>query len=79
MAFGKKKKDPVTRKLTQTHKISVEGVLHLKDSDQVLIELDEVGLVTLASILREMDSQSVTIQVTNQRTDELDVDLELDE
>lgn len=79
MAFGnskKKKKEPVTRKLTQIHKITVEGVLSVEGNDLILIDLEDVGTVTLASILKEMEGQNVSIQVSHQRSDNLDIDLE---
>lgn len=82
MAFGtskKKKKEPVTRKLTQTHKITIEGMLNVEHNDQILIELEEIGVVTLASILKEMDGQEVSIQVSHQRSDNLDIDLEFND
>lgn len=82
MSFGKskkKKKEPVTRKLTQTHKITVDGMLNIESNDQILIELEEIGVVTLASILKEMDGQEVSIQVSHQRSDNLDIDLEFNE
>lgn len=82
MAFGnskKKKKEPVTRKLTQTHKITIEGVLSVENNDQILIDLEDIGVVTLASILKEMEGQNVSIQVSHQRSDNLDIDLEFNE
>ena len=49
MAFGnskKKKKEPVTRKLTQTHKITIEGVLSVENNDQILIDLEDIGVTS---------------------------------
>ena len=75
MAFGKKKKEPVSHKLTQTHKITCEGVLDVQEDGVIFMEIEEVGPVNLATIFREMDSMTVSLAITNQRTDHLELDL----
>ena len=75
MAFGKKKKEPVSHKLTQTHKITCEGVLDVQEDGVIFMEIEEVGPVNLATIFREMDSMTVSLASTNQRTDHLELDL----
>lgn len=78
MAFGKKKKEPVSHKLTQTHKITCEGVLDVQEDGIILMEIEEVGPVNLATIFREMDGMTVSLAITNQRTDHLELDLQED-
>lgn len=75
MAFGKKKKEPVSHKLTQTHKITCEGVLDVQEDGVIFMEIEEVGPVNLATIFREMDGMTVSLAITNQRTDHLELDL----
>lgn len=75
MAFGKKKKEPVSHKLTQTHKITCEGVLDVQEDGVIFMEIEEVGSVNLATIFREMDGMTVSLAITNQRTDHLELDL----
>ena len=75
MAFGKKKKDPISHKLTQTHKITCEGVLDVQEDGIILMEIEEVGPVNLATIFREMDGMTVSLAISNQRTDHLELDL----
>lgn len=76
MAFGKKR-EPISHRLTQTHKISCEGVVDVQDNGVVYLEIEEVGSVSLSSIFKEMDGRTVSLSITNQRVDHLD--LELDE
>lgn len=75
MAFGKKRKEPVSHKLTQTHKITCEGVLDVQEDGVIFMEIEEVGSVNLATIFREMDGMTVSLAITNQRTDHLELDL----
>lgn len=78
MAFGKKKKDPISHKLTQTHKITCEGVLDVQEDGIIYMEIEDMGPINLATIFREMDGMNVSLAITNQRTDNLDLDF-LDE
>lgn len=77
MAFGKKQKNPISHKLTQTHTIGVEGVLDVQADGVIFLELEEIGVVSLASILKDMDGMTINLSAKNQRTDNLDLDLDL--
>lgn len=76
MAFGKKKKDPISHKLTQTHTVGVEGILDIREDGVIYVEVEDVGAITLASILKDMDGMVVNFSAKNQRTDNLDLDLD---
>ena len=75
MAFGKKKKDPISHKLTQTQKITCEGILDVQENGTILIEIEDMGPIDLANVFKEMDGRMVSLSITNQRTDNLDLDL----
>ena len=77
MAFGKKK-DPISHKLTQTQKITCEGVVDVREDGLVYLEIEEVGSIPLATIFKEMDGRTISLAITNQRTDHLDLDLDDD-
>ena len=78
MAFGKKK-DPISHKLTQTQKITCEGVVDVQADGVVYLEIEDVGAVSLAMIFKEMDGRTISLAITNQRTDHLDLDLSEEE
>lgn len=78
MAFGKKK-DPISHKLTQTQKITCEGVVDVQSNGLVFLEIEDIGSVALSSIFKEMDGRTVSLTITNQRTDHLDLDLSEEE
>ena len=75
MAFGKKKKDPISHKLTQTQKITCEGILDVQENGTIFIEIEDMGPIDLANVFKEMDGRMVSLSITNQRTDNLDLDL----
>lgn len=74
MAFGKKK-DPISHKLTQTRKIMCEGVVDVRPNGLVFLEIEDVGSVALSAIFKEMDGRSISLSITDQRTDHLELDL----
>ena len=78
MAFGKKKKEPISHKLTQTQKITCEGILDVREDGSIFIEIEDMGPIHLADVFKEMDGRMVSLSLTNQRTDTLELDLDLD-
>ena len=48
MAFGKKK-NPISNKITQTHKIAVDGLLDVREDGLIFVEVEEFGSVPLHS------------------------------
>lgn len=78
MAFGKKKSS-VTNKLTQTHRITADGVLDIQeDTGRILVEVEELGVVPLDRLIGDMDGRTVSIAVSTKQEDYLELDL-LDE
>ena len=78
MAFGKKK-NPVSNKVTQTHRISLEGILDIQPDGKLYMELEEIGVVSLSKVLADMDSREVSLSVSTKREDHLSLDLSDDE
>ena len=78
MAFGKKKKEPISHKLTQTQKIACEGILDVREDGSIFIEIEDMGPIHLADVFKEMDGRIVSLSLTNQRTDTLELDLNSD-
>ena len=40
MAFGKKKM-PISNKVTQTHRITLDGILDIREDGQIFIEVED--------------------------------------
>ena len=78
MAFGKKKKEPISHKLTQTQKITCEGILDVREDGSIFIDIEDMGPIHLAVVFKEMDGRIVSLSLTNQRTDTLELDLNSD-
>ena len=74
MAFGKKK-NPISNKVTQTHRIALEGILDIQADGRIFMEIEDIGVVSLAKVLSDMDSRDVSISVSSKREDHLSLDL----
>lgn len=74
MAFGKKKM-PISNKVTQTHRITLDGILDIREDGQIFIEVEDFGVVSLAKVLVDMDSREVSIAVSSKQEDYLSLDL----
>lgn len=77
MAFGKKK-NPISNKITQTHKIAVDGLLDVREDGLIFVEVEEFGSVPLHSLIREMDGTMISLSVSSRKEDHLEIDLEED-
>ena len=75
MAFGKKK-NPISNKITQTHKITVDGYLDVQEDGSISIEIEDIGSVGLHHLIREMDGTFVSLAVTSRQEDRLEIDLD---
>lgn len=78
MAFGKKKV-AISNKVTQTHRISLEGILDIQPDGRILMEIEDLGVVSLARVLADMDSRVVSLAVASKQEDYLSLDLSDDE
>ena len=78
MAFGKKKA-PISNKVTQTHRIALEGILDIQPDGRILMEVEDLGVVSLARVLADMDSRVVSLTVSSKQEDYLSLDLSDDE
>ena len=78
MAFGKKK-TPITNKLTQTHRISADGVLDIQPGGRIAIEVEDLGSVLLDCLLLDLDGYTVSISVSTKREDYLELGLSEDD
>ena len=78
MAFGKKK-TPITNKLTQTHRISADGVLDIQSGGRIAIEVEDLGSVLLDRLLLDLDGHTVSISVSTKREDYLELGLSEDD
>ena len=74
MAFGKKKV-AISNKVTQTHRISLEGILDIQPDGRILMEIEDLGVVSLARVLADMDSRVVSLAVASKQEDYLSLDL----
>lgn len=75
MAFGKKK-NPISNKITQTHKISVDGLLDVQENGLIFVEVEELGSVPLHALIREMDGTAISLSVSSRKEDHLEIDLD---
>ena len=78
MAFGKKKV-AISNKVTQTHRISLEGILDIQPDGRILMEIEDLGVVSLARVLADMDGRVVSLAVASKQEDYLSLDLSDDE
>ena len=78
MAFGKKKV-AISNKVTQTHRIALEGILDIQPDGRILMEIEDLGVVSLARVLADMDSRVVSLAVASKQEDYLSLDLSDDE
>ena len=78
MAFGKKKV-AISNKVTQTHRISLEGILDIQPDGRILMEIEDLGVVSLARVLADMDSRVGSLAVASKQEDYLSLDLSDDE
>ena len=78
MAFGKKKV-AISNKVTQTHRISLEGILDIQPDGRILMEIEDLGVVSLARVLADMDSRVVSLAIASKQEDYLSLDLSDDE
>ena len=78
MAFGKKKV-MISNKVTQTHRIALEGILDIQPDGRIFMEIEDLGVVSLARVLADMDSRVVSLAVASKQEDHLSLDLSDDE
>ena len=75
MAFGKKK-TPITNKLTQTHRITADGVLDIQEeTGRILVEVEDLGVVPLDRLLSDLNGRTVSVSVSTKKEDYLARDL----
>lgn len=71
-------KKKITRKITKTDKLSMEGMLSLENIDDTVINLDvdEEGVFNIVDFLRGFDGQYVTISISNKIDSEIEPEAE---
>lgn len=78
MAFGKKK-NQISNKVTQTHRISVDGLMDIQPDGRIFVEVEDVGAVALSKVLADMDGRMISLSASSKQEDYLTVDLSDDE